>query len=100
MTDEQRHLRDDSDSLLTALDQMKQMEQDKRDMEISSDEFHELADAIEDQSREVFRIAADERVVGERSPKTGATANSVRPSIDGSVARGDLSPAREPTAAD
>ena len=86
MTDEQRQLRDDSDDLMEALDDMKRMEVEKRDKEISTAEFHELADAIEDRSRDVFRIAADERRIGDASPTTGDSIEDVRKTRESTAA--------------
>lgn len=65
MSDRREHLRDNSDELLTALDDLKSLEREKRTREISSPAFHGMAEAIEDKSREVFRIAAAEREIGD-----------------------------------
>ncbi len=63
---DQQHLRRDSDALLDEIEELKAMERTKRQHEISSPEFHELADQITDKSRHIFAIAADERVTGNR----------------------------------
>jgi hypothetical protein len=62
-------LRRDSDALLEGIDEMRSMESEKRQHPISTDEFHELADAITDKSREIFAIAAEERVIGNRTER-------------------------------
>jgi hypothetical protein len=62
-----RHLRRDSDELLHGIEQMRSMEREKRQHQVSTPEFHELADAITDKSREIFSIAADEEVTGNRT---------------------------------
>jgi hypothetical protein len=65
MTEPRGQLRDNSDELLGALDDLKSLEREKRTQEISSPPFHEMAEAIEDKSREVFRMAATERQIGD-----------------------------------
>ena len=78
--EEREELRGNSDRLLAALDDIKSMEREKRTTEISSPPFHGLADAITDKSREVFRIAAAERDVGnEIEQPQGETTNDVEP---------------------
>ena len=67
MADEnERHLRIDSDDLLAEVDELRAMEREKRQYEISTEPFHEMADAIADKSRHIFEIAADERLTGNR----------------------------------
>jgi hypothetical protein len=70
MSNTERRLRGDSDTLLRKLDELKDLEQEKRQVLISSDRFHQLADDIEGKSREVFEVAADERYTGNRIPET------------------------------
>lgn len=62
--EEQRALRTHSDRLIEELEAIKALELEKRGHEISSPGFHELADAIAEKSREIFRLAAEERFVG------------------------------------
>ena len=83
MTDERhRQVRDDSDDLLRALEDLKRMEKAKREADISTPSFHELAEAVEDQARHVFDVAADETVHGNRAPTTDVSTNEVRPGDD------------------
>jgi hypothetical protein len=84
MTDDRhRQVRDDSDELIDALDEMKRMEKAKRDEDISTPPFHRLAEDVEDQARHVFSLAAAETVDGNHAPTTGVSTNEVRPSDDG-----------------
>jgi hypothetical protein len=62
-----QHLRRDSDALLEGIAEMRSMEREKRQHQISTPEFHELTDAITDKSREIFSIAADEQATGNRT---------------------------------
>jgi hypothetical protein len=82
--EQQQELREDSDRLIEALDDLKAMERAKRGVEISTPQFHGLADRIEDKSREVFRIAADERHIGESFDEAqGTTTEEVEPDRGG-----------------
>jgi hypothetical protein len=54
----------DSDELLAEVDELKKLEADKRQHEISSPEFQYLADRIAEKSREIFRLADDQRQTG------------------------------------
>lgn len=83
MTDERhRRVRDDSDELLTALEDLKQMERAKREADISTPPFHVLAEAVEDQARHVFDVAAEETIDGNRASTSDVSTNEVRPSDD------------------
>jgi len=83
MSDERhRKVRDDSDELLTALDRLKNMERAKRDTDISTPPFHDLAEEVEQQARHVFDVAAAETVHGEVAPTTDVSTNEVRPTAD------------------
>jgi len=61
-------LGDRSNQILQAVEDLRSMEQEKRGEDISTPPFHELADAIKDKSREIFRIAEDQRQIGESIP--------------------------------
>ena len=65
VTDEQRRIRKDSDDLLDALGELKAMEGRKREHDYSTPEFHELAEAVDDQARHVVDLAIQERVDGD-----------------------------------
>jgi hypothetical protein len=83
MTDERhRQVRDDSDDLLHALEDLKRMEKAKREADISTPPFHQLAEEVEAQARHVFRVAAEETVDGNRAPTSDVSTNEVRPSDD------------------
>jgi hypothetical protein len=58
-------LEDDSDHLLAAVDEIRELESQKRHLQMSSPEFHRAADAIERKARAVFGIARAQREVGE-----------------------------------
>ncbi len=53
-------LRQDSERLLKAVDELRAMEREKRRVAISSRTFHELAERVEQKAREVFRLAGQE----------------------------------------
>ena len=67
-------LRQDSDLLLGELDDVKELEQEKRQYRIGTPRFRELATRIERKSREIFVRAADERVTGDLVPGPKAIA--------------------------
>lgn len=75
MTDEERTVRSDSDELLAAIDDMRRTEQVKREEEISTPAFHDLANAVEDKARRVWEISARENVDGDAADTTDATIN-------------------------
>jgi signal transduction histidine kinase len=53
-------LRDDSDRLLRAVEELRALEREKRLQDVSSPPFHELARQVEEKAREVFRLAEQE----------------------------------------
>ena len=76
----ERRLRHDSDALLDEIEALRAMEREKRTYQISTPEFHDLADAITEKSREIFAIAADERATGNRIDERQAeTTDDVEP---------------------
>ena len=62
-----------------ALGELKRIEREKRDQDISTPRFHDLAEAVEDQARRVFRVASQETIDGNRAPTTDVSTNEVRP---------------------
>jgi hypothetical protein len=60
-----RELDSTSRELLDALEELKGIERRKRETERSSEPFHELAEEATDQSREVFRLAREEEMLGD-----------------------------------
>jgi hypothetical protein len=78
--DSNRRVRDDSDELLDDVEELKRLEKIKRDYPISSPEFDYLEDRIVEKSREVFRLADEERASGKGpEPSTSTTTNEVEP---------------------
>ena len=61
-------MREDSDRLLEELDEVKELEAEKRHYRIGTPRFRSLARTIERKGREIFVRAADERVTGESIP--------------------------------
>ncbi|HEV8490131.1 MAG TPA: hypothetical protein VGQ58_10130 [Candidatus Limnocylindrales bacterium] len=57
-------LRDDSDRLLRAVDELRALEREKRLQDVSSRPFHELARQVEEKAREVFRLAEQQEYHG------------------------------------
>jgi hypothetical protein len=62
VADEDQQVRAGSDDLLRALDELKELESQKRAADSSTPRFHELADRVEHQARMVMEIA------GQREP--------------------------------
>ena len=60
MADGDHQVRSDSDDLLRALDELKQLESEKRAADSSTPRFHELADRVEEQARMVMEIAGQQ----------------------------------------
>jgi hypothetical protein len=60
----QPKLREDSDRLLKAVDELRALEREKRLQEVSSPPFHALALKVEEKAREVFRLAEEEESDG------------------------------------
>jgi membrane-associated HD superfamily phosphohydrolase len=58
-------IQDDSDKLLRAVDEIRQLESEKRHLMMSTPEFHQTANRIERKAREVFGVAKAQREVGE-----------------------------------
>ncbi len=89
-------LREDSDRLLEAVEELRALERKKRATEISSEPFHELARQVEDKAREVFRLAEEQQVDGEvvdrleesvgdgTAGTIDASSESAGPPVDGS----------------
>jgi divalent metal cation (Fe/Co/Zn/Cd) transporter len=63
-----RRLHDISSRLLAESDAVKHLELEKRTRNISTPEFHRLAEEIEDRARKVFRLAEAEEQVSHRIP--------------------------------
>ena len=77
---ELRRVRHDSDDLLEKMNRLKDLEQRKRHLEVSTPEFHDAADEVADVSTEIFRIARDEQATGNQiDRRQGMTTEDVRP---------------------
>jgi hypothetical protein len=78
---ELRRVRDDSDDLLEKMNRLKDLEQRKRHMEVSTPEFHDAADEVADVSSEIFRLARDEQTAGDHiDRRQGVSTEDVEPS--------------------
>ena len=79
MAENQEHkikqLRVDSDKLMDALDDLKLTEGRKRNEEISTPEFHDLADQVERKSKRLFHLAKGEELDGDAVATTDQTIN-------------------------
>jgi hypothetical protein len=62
---QQRNTRRGSDRLLEALDRLHRAEERKRTVPFGSDEFHRLAHEVEEEAREVFRLAERQEEFGD-----------------------------------
>ena len=63
---------EDSDALLRAVDELRRLETAKRDVPMSTPNFHDKASQIEDLARGVFGLARRETADGERLGETQA----------------------------
>jgi hypothetical protein len=61
-----------SRELLTEIDELKRLEQEKRRTGRSTDEFHALADEVDAKARHVFNVAQVEAAEGEQESPIGA----------------------------
>jgi hypothetical protein len=68
-SDAKRELRDRSAQILGAIDDLHQMETEKRRQPISTPQFHHLAEDITRKSRDVFRIAIDQEEIGDKAQR-------------------------------
>lgn len=68
MSEQKRELADQSNRLLDALRHLKETEERKREMPISTPTFHELANDVNATSREIFRIAREQDELGDAIP--------------------------------
>ncbi|HEY0444603.1 MAG TPA: hypothetical protein VGC90_10295 [Candidatus Limnocylindrales bacterium] len=68
-----RELRNDSERLLKAVDELRALEREKRQQQISSQPFHDLAERVEAKAREVFRLAGEEVEDGRAAEQTGSS---------------------------
>jgi hypothetical protein len=75
--DPKRELSGESARILEAIDDLREMEIEKRKRPISTPEFHRLAEAITRKSREVFRIAVHQERTGDEAPRGDQTIEDI-----------------------
>lgn len=75
--DPKRALSDESSRILDAIDDLRDMEREKRTRPISTPGFHRLAEDITEKSREVFRIAVEQERTGDESPRGEETIEDI-----------------------
>jgi uncharacterized protein with von Willebrand factor type A (vWA) domain len=85
-----------SRKFLESIDELRDLEERKRNELISTPAFHELAEKIKEKSREVFRVTAVQESLGDELETTATTLNEVEAEDgpSGSPRRGE--PARPP----
>jgi hypothetical protein len=79
VTDETTRIRDDSDHLLEALQDLKHAEAEKRTADISTPKFHDLAEEVEQKAKDLFELAHDAKRAGNRTRTRDRSTNEVPP---------------------
>jgi hypothetical protein len=74
-----RELRDNSDELMRALEDMKRTEARKRGHPVSTPKFHALADDVEKKSERLFRLAKGEISLADEIDTTDQTIRDTPP---------------------
>ena len=77
MADDYREVGADSEELLRALEELKQLESEKRNEDTSTPRFHELADRVEQQARTVMEIAGQQQRHGNEARPADAAIDDV-----------------------
>ncbi len=77
MTDQKADLAGRSDKMLEAIDEIQQLERDKRAEIISTPPFHRLAEAITQKSHEIFQMAHRQEAVGDATETTDESIRDV-----------------------
>lgn len=90
-------VREDSDELLAAVDRLRHVEAEKREVPFSSPEFHQRAREVENQARRVFQLATKEEIHGEQLPETVADSGEDRPRWPGGTTEGSSGDGEVPT---
>ncbi|MDQ3128772.1 MAG: hypothetical protein M3Q66_10030 [Chloroflexota bacterium] len=67
----------ESQRLLTAIDEIHELESSKRDQDISTPPFHALADEVLEKSREIFRLAGREAAEDDAIETTNISMNDI-----------------------
>ena len=72
-----------SDQLLDALGRLKETEERKRQEPISTDDFHRLANEVDEISHEVFYVAKTQDRLGEQIPTGNDSIEDVKDGMEG-----------------
>jgi hypothetical protein len=75
-------LSNESKKLLETIDEMHELEEQKRQEDISTPRFHELADTIKAKARNVFQITTVQEHMGDAIETTDQTLNEADPEGD------------------
>jgi hypothetical protein len=68
MSEEKQTLNKRSNELLEAVHHLRETEQRKRNVPISTPAFHDLAKEVDSTSRDIFRLAREQDDLGDRIP--------------------------------
>jgi hypothetical protein len=82
VADPNREVAENSEQFLEAIDDLRILETQKRRTRISTPSFHVLADEIAARSRDVFKIADDERIAGNLTDRGKVTIEDVIEAAD------------------
>jgi hypothetical protein len=82
VADPNREVAENSEHFLEAIDDLRILETQKRRTRISTPSFHALADEIAARSRDVFKIADDERIAGNLTDRGKVTIEDVIEAAD------------------
>lgn len=77
MPDRKGQLSRASESLLRRLADLRATDERKREMPISSPEFHRLAEQVTEKSRDLMRTAGDEEAIGDETERSSETIDDV-----------------------
>jgi len=78
VADEHHQVQADSDDLLRALDELKQLESEKRSADSSTPRFNELAERVEQQARTVMQIAGQQERDGNDAGPTRVSTDEIK----------------------
>ena len=82
--DKRRALADRSNKLLEALRHLRDTEKRKRQLQISTPPFHQLADEVDRTSRRIFSLAREQDRLGEELPSGSGTIDETDAAAGGS----------------
>jgi hypothetical protein len=75
--DKKRALSDRSNEILEEIEELRELEDSKRTVPISTPGFHRLAERITEQSRRIFRMANDQERLGDSTETGDVSINDV-----------------------